>query len=76
MTDVSAAVTGAGTLVNDSTSTGAEIRTLRFIDIFKVGGSVRIWLFVVATISAALCIMILFMPGLQNDDDLKKGDYI
>lgn len=45
---------------------------IRLTDIFKFRGSVRIWLFFIAFLSAAFCVAILFMPQLQNRND--SGD--
>lgn len=47
---------------------------LRLTDIFRVRGSMRIWLFIVALLSATICLIILYLPALQlgNRDD--QGD--
>ena len=41
---------------------------IRLVDLFGVSGKDRIWLFVIAAISAALCIAILYFPGLQKEE--------
>ncbi len=47
---------------------------LRLTDIFRVRGSMRIWLFIVALLSATICLIILYLPALQLRNQNDQGD--
>ena len=68
---------GMGTLENSGALDASKYldgAKLRLTDVFRIRGSMRIWLFVVALLSAAICAVILMLPSLQlgNRDD--SGD--
>jgi hypothetical protein len=54
-------------LYNDTSS-------LRLSDIFTLRGSSRAWLFVVAILSAGICVLILLLPSLQLQNRDEMGD--
>lgn len=47
---------------------------LRLTDLFRIKGSMRIWLFFVALLSAAVCMVILYLPALQSRNQNDQGD--
>lgn len=47
---------------------------LRLTDIFRVRGSMRVWLFVVALLSATACLIILYLPAMQLRNQNDQGD--
>jgi hypothetical protein len=58
----------ASTLTDEDETTATQYldsARLRLTDLFRIKGSMRIWLFVVALMSAAICVIILFLPSLQ-----------
>ncbi|WP_034452951.1 hypothetical protein [Butyrivibrio sp. AE2032] len=61
------------TLTADEILDGTKIR---LTDLFGINQSGRIWLFVIALISAGLCIAILFLPSFQQDRGLDRGDLL
>ncbi|MBO6197340.1 MAG: hypothetical protein J6O03_07645 [Butyrivibrio sp.] len=63
--EVSYSVTRSDTLTSEEIFDGTKIR---LADLFGVSGGGRIWLFVIAAISAALCVAILYFPGLQKEE--------
>ena len=46
--------------------------TIRMTDFIGSKASVRIWLFIIAIISAAMCGLILYMPGLKMEESAEK----
>lgn len=69
-------ISGVLTAEDEDEDLTQESSKIRFTDIFTLRGSTRAWLFIVAFMSAAICLLILFLPALQlpNSDD--KGDYL
>jgi hypothetical protein len=71
-------LTASDTVITDGIVLGDEEATkggmIMFNDIFGKRGGAPIWLFVIAIISAGLCIAILYMPNFQsgNDDDFQN----
>ena len=63
--EISYGVTTTNTLTADDIFDGTKIR---LVDLFGISGKGRIWLFVIAAISAALCAAILYLPGLQKEE--------
>ncbi len=61
------------TLTADEILDGTKIR---LTDLFGINQSGRIWLFVIALISAGLCIAILFLPSFQQDRGFDRGDLL
>lgn len=47
---------------------------LRLTDLFRIKGSMRIWLFFIALLSATICIVILYLPALQSRNQNDQGD--
>ena len=47
---------------------------LRLTDLFRVRGSMRIWLFIISLLSAAICLIILYLPALQLRNQNDRGD--
>ncbi len=68
----------SGTLYgdDDALDSASQSSKIRLSDIFTLRGNSRAWLFIVAFLSAAICLFILFMPSMQlpNIDD--RGDYL
>jgi archaellum component FlaF (FlaF/FlaG flagellin family) len=69
-------VSGVLTAEDEDEYLTQESSKIRLTDIFALRGSARAWLFIVAFLSAAICLLILFLPALQlpNSDDM--GDYL
>ena len=65
--------------ITDDDALETEDISLRMPDLFGLKGRVRVYLFIIAAISAALCVAILFLPELQekltqeDDDSAFKG---
>jgi len=62
----------ADAAADDTAALANDTARLRLTDIFTFRGSVRAWLFFIAFLSAAACLIILFLPQLQRKDD--SGD--
>ena len=63
--ELSYGVTTTDTLTTEDIFDGTKIR---LVDLFGISGKGRIWLFVIAAVSAALCAAILYMPGFQRNE--------
>ena len=63
--ELSYGVTTTDTLTKEDIFDGTKIR---LVDLFGISGKGRIWLFVIAAVSAALCAAILYMPGFQRNE--------
>lgn len=77
-------LTAAETDAQTNTLVGAEAESqssqyldgarLRLTDLFRIKGSMRIWLFFIALLSATICMVILYLPALQSRNQNDQGD--
>jgi hypothetical protein len=77
-------LSAADTDAQTSTLVGAEAESqssqyldgarLRLTDLFRIKGSMRIWLFFIALLSATICMVILYLPALQARNQNDQGD--
>jgi hypothetical protein len=77
-------LSAADTDAQTSTLVGAEAESqssqyldgarLRLTDLFRIKGSMRIWLFFIALLSATICMVILYLPALQSRNQNDQGD--
>jgi hypothetical protein len=69
----------AGVLTYEDTEANKlnDSSRLRLTDIFSFRGNNTAWLFIVAFLSAAICLIILFLPAMQAQDrEEDRGDYL
>ncbi|MBP3280535.1 MAG: hypothetical protein J6M44_16430, partial [Butyrivibrio sp.] len=77
-------LTAAETDAQTNTLVGAEAESqssqyldgarLRLTDLFRIKGSMRIWLLFIALLSATICMVILYLPALQSRNQNDQGD--
>ncbi len=69
-------VASNGVLEYDADDVSSKGTAINFMDIFRTRGGAPIWLFVIAIISAGLCVVILYMPKFQNNNDDDFGSLV
>lgn len=63
-----------GTETESQNSQYLDGARLRLTDLFRIKGSMRIWLFFIALLSATICVIILYLPALQARNQNDQGD--